>query len=168
MQKHHTLYLAYGSNLNVSQMSSRCPDAIPMGGFYLPDYKLVFRGVADIEYEKGNAVPVGMWHLTDRCIESLDHYEGVDNGLYDRIYIGMEYYSEDKPFMTYQMNYDSIRSPSSFYYHTIDEGYRDFGLSLSFLEKARDYATNNETVMQNYVPDKLGDRKGKWWYPKTS
>ena len=70
--------------------------------------------------------------------------------------------------MTYQMNYDSIRRPSSFYYHTIDEGYRDFGLSLSFLEKARDYATNNETVMQNYVPDKLGDRKGKWWYPKTS
>ena len=68
MQKHHTLYLAYGSNLNVSQMSSRCPDAIPMGGFYLPDYKLVFRGVADIEYEKGNAIPVGMWHSAYKLI----------------------------------------------------------------------------------------------------
>ena len=40
-------YLAYGMNTNKEAMAHRCPKAKPMGGFYLPNYRLIFRGVAD-------------------------------------------------------------------------------------------------------------------------
>ena len=40
-------YLAYGMNTNRAAMRQRCPKAKPMGGFYLPNYRLIFRGVAD-------------------------------------------------------------------------------------------------------------------------
>ena len=40
-------YLAYGMNMNRVAMRQRCPKAKPMGGFYLPNHRLIFRGVAD-------------------------------------------------------------------------------------------------------------------------
>ena len=43
------LYFAYGSNLNLTQMANRCPQAKQLGSAYLPNWRLVFRGVADIE-----------------------------------------------------------------------------------------------------------------------
>lgn len=39
-----TLYLAYGSNLNLEQMAYRCPTAKPVGQVVLKDYQLLFRG----------------------------------------------------------------------------------------------------------------------------
>ena len=41
-------YFAYGSNLYASQMSQRCPGAKVVRKAYLPNYKLMFRGVADV------------------------------------------------------------------------------------------------------------------------
>ena len=37
-------YIAYGSNLNVGQMSRRCPGAIPVGTARIENYELLFRG----------------------------------------------------------------------------------------------------------------------------
>ena len=50
---------AYGSNLDVLQMQSRCPESTPVGSAYFPNWKLVFRGVADIVPEEGAMLPVG-------------------------------------------------------------------------------------------------------------
>ena len=63
------LYFSYGSNLNVSQMASRCPNAIQLGSTYLPNWRLVFRGVADIEPSRNvdDLLPVGVWEITDEC-----------------------------------------------------------------------------------------------------
>ncbi len=59
----HKLYIAYGSNLNLSQMKHRCPTARVIGTSELKDYELVFRGsghnaVATVEPCKGSTVPV--------------------------------------------------------------------------------------------------------------
>ena len=43
------LYLAYGMNTNIDQMASRCPGSVSIGRVDIPDHRLVFRGVADIE-----------------------------------------------------------------------------------------------------------------------
>ena len=43
------LYAAYGSNLLIPQMSSRCHDAKVIGTGRIMEYKLVFRYHADIE-----------------------------------------------------------------------------------------------------------------------
>ena len=46
------LYAAYGSNLNKAQMQKRCPKSKPFGAIVLDEYRLVFKGVADIEKNK--------------------------------------------------------------------------------------------------------------------
>ena len=43
------LYIAYGSNLNLNQMSMRCPEAMPVGTAMLDGWQLTFRGVATLE-----------------------------------------------------------------------------------------------------------------------
>ena len=91
-----TKYFAYGSNLNKEQMASRTPFATSEGHMYIDDWRLVFRGVADIEPHKGSRLAVGMWKITKPDEDNLDRYEGVKHGLYRKEDIlGM---------MTYRMN----------------------------------------------------------------
>jgi gamma-glutamylcyclotransferase (GGCT)/AIG2-like uncharacterized protein YtfP len=75
-------YFAYGSNLNKQQMSWRCPGARPIGKLVLPNARLVFRGVADVEYDDALSVQGGLWKITRACERTLDRYEGVKSGLY--------------------------------------------------------------------------------------
>ena len=128
------LYFAYGSNLNVSQMTHRTPTATPLGSAYFPGWRLVFRGVADIEIgEPDDLLPVGIWEIGPEDEIALDRYEGVSSGLYRQVMInGM---------MTYRMNSGGYRDPNPLYFKTILDGYRDFGLDESELYNARDYTT---------------------------
>ena len=68
-------YLAYGSNLNVEQMSRRCPNAIKVGSITLNDYELEFRILLTIKPSKGKVVPIGVWELNKDDEASLDMYE---------------------------------------------------------------------------------------------
>ncbi len=77
----HKLYIAYGSNLNLSQMKHRCPTARVIGTSELKDYELVFRGsghnaVATVEPCKGSTVPVLLWSIKPDDEKALDRYEG--------------------------------------------------------------------------------------------
>ena len=63
MNRKPRLYVAYGSNLNLTQMAFRCPTAKVVGKGELKDYELLFRGgrrgaVATVEPKEGSAVPV--------------------------------------------------------------------------------------------------------------
>jgi len=137
------LYFAYGSNLNVSQMHFRCPKAISYGGGYLNDWRLVFRNVADIEPAEGELLPVGFWEITDDCLATLDRYEGVESGLYSRVYInGM---------LTYRMNHTGISVPPNSYFKSILNGYQDFGLDDSYLHDARHMAMTEEYKNAKYA-----------------
>ena len=69
-------YFAYGANTNNENMKYRCPLAINLGKLILPDYRLVFRGVADIEPYAGSSVQGVLWEITEDCEKSLDVYEG--------------------------------------------------------------------------------------------
>tara|TARA_R100000988_G_scaffold95683_1_gene62084 strand:- start:74 stop:508 length:435 start_codon:yes stop_codon:yes gene_type:complete len=127
------LYFAYGSNLNKSQMALRSPTAKALGSAYFPNWRLVFRGVADIEEgDEQDLLPVGIWSIEESDEAALDRYEGVSSGLYRKVEInGM---------LTYRMNQSGIHSPSSYYFDTILNGYRDFSLDTSELYNARDNA----------------------------
>ena len=115
-------YLAYGMNMNREAMAARCPKAKPMGGFYLPDHRLIFRGVADFRQDHDNILPVVLWEITHDCLRALDRLEGYPT-LYDRRKINGEW-------MIYDMNgpKGNLHTPSSGYYKMIEEGYKDFGL----------------------------------------
>ena len=57
-------YLAYGSNLNVKQMRSRCPCATPIGTAEIPDYELLYKGSktgAYLTIEQKEGCSVSRW-----------------------------------------------------------------------------------------------------------
>ena len=135
------IYLAYGSNLNKEQMRFRCPKAKPKGFIMLPDYKMVFRGVADMIPYKGDYCPVGIWEITEDCEIALDRYEG-----YPRLY-RKEYFinnDTDEMMMAYVMNTTGFNMPSKFYFKTIEQGYEDFGIAKNSLFDSLNWTNERE------------------------
>jgi hypothetical protein len=140
------LYFAYGSNLNLSQMSRRCPRATPLDKIYLPDWKLVFRGVCDVVEEGGASCPGGLWRITPDCELALDRYEGYDarfpmSGMYRKVYVTVDGLPDgETEVMFYVMNSRGIYPPSEGYYNGVRQGYRDFGLRQAPLRLALKHA----------------------------
>ena len=79
-------YFAYGSNLNQTQMTKRCPGSRPLYFAELEDMKFVInaRGVATVVPEKGSNVKGIIWEISKRNEISLDLYEGVSQNLYKK------------------------------------------------------------------------------------
>ena len=122
-------YLAYGSNLNKEQMAHRCPGAEPVGAAVIMDYELVFRrGYLTIEPKEGSEVPVGIWKISEKNEMALDRYEGFPKFYYKKdFHIGMAYIMQDG----YPM-----QVPSDYYFYTVMQGYRDFGIDTAPLIRA--------------------------------
>ena len=73
------LYFAYGSNLCVRQMATRCPEAGDPRPAQLADHDWLIneRGVATIDPRAGTDVHGVLWRLTDADLTVLDAAEGV-------------------------------------------------------------------------------------------
>lgn len=135
------LYLAYGSNLNLSQMAYRCPDSQVAGKAQLPGYRLLFRGRpgnahATIEESEGRTVSVLLWKVSVRDEACLDLYEGYPR-YYGKVQIPVELDGKTVSAMAYVMQpgFD-CNEPSPFYLDTIREGYRAVGFDQAVLERA--------------------------------
>ena len=140
MNSNRKVYLAYGSNLNISQMSHRCPDAKPWGATVLEDWKLTFCGgngsaVATIVPCKGCSVPIALWSITAADEKALDVYEGFPR-LYRKEYISLKWGGRYVKAMVYIMNRGTVNIPSRYYFNTILDGYRDFGIQPEPLYQA--------------------------------
>ena len=132
-------YIAYGSNLNMAQMTYRCPTAEPIGTATIKDYELLYKGsktgsYATIEPKEGAMVPVGIWSIQQRDEERLDIYEGYP-GFYYKKDMKVEVTSlegEDLgelEAMVYIMHEErEFGTPSMRYIYTIIDGYQDFGI----------------------------------------
>lgn len=102
------LYIAYGSNLNLSQMAYRCPSAKIYGTGILNNWELLYKGHknnshATIGRKKGKKVPVLVWEITPSDEHQLDIYEGFPTYYYKQnimVTIG----GQKKKAMVYIMN----------------------------------------------------------------
>lgn len=131
------LYVAYGSNLNKRAMRIRCPGSRPVGKFMLTNARLVFRGVADVEYHLTDSVPCGLWEITPEDERALDLYEGVSSGLYRKEEgILLRYKGKKRNALIYLMKSDGVYPPSQGYINVIRKGYADFKLDESYLDAA--------------------------------
>lgn len=128
-------YIAYGSNLNMKQMSIRCPTAAVVGSGMLNDYRLAFCGVATVFPCEGNEVPVAVWEIDEECERALDRYEGFPR-LYRKETVEVEVDGVTLDAMIYIMNRSRLYPPTSSYYRTIEQGYEDFSLNIAYLERA--------------------------------
>ena len=123
-------YIAYGSNMVLSQMAARCPDARLLGTGCLAGARLEFFCHATVERSalKSDRVPVAVWEISPRDERLLDFYEG-----YPQYYIKeawparMEDGSEVHG-MLYRMTLIREMPPSREYYRAIADAYRKMGL----------------------------------------
>jgi len=135
-----TLYAAYGSNMNIEQMSMRCPTAKKLGVGYLNGFKLVFGGrannaVATIEAVKNtnteiSRVPIVLWSLESSDEAALDKYESVPHFYHKTtVSVIIKDTGETVECMVYIMNTGySHGVPSGGYFDIILEGYRKNGI----------------------------------------
>ena len=144
------LYFAYGSNMNLSQMAFRCPDAQVVDTVRLEGYRLAFRtnggghGVATILLEPDSFVDGVLWRISERDEQSLDHYEGFPR-LYGKepvTVVGSD--GQRREVMAYTMNspYKEIPArPLGTYLSCILHGCRQNGIEI---ESVLDAGTQQE------------------------
>lgn len=166
--KSETLYIAYGSNLNLPQMAFRCPTAKVVGASKIKDYELLFRGsrssaVATVEPLQGSSVPVLLWKLKDRDLQALDHYEGYPS-FYRKELLPVELNGKTTSAMVYIMNDGHpFGPPSDYYLNTILEGYRTSGFNTDFLEQAVEKSVRLAQEQQETEPEQGTLFGQKWW-----
>lgn len=144
MSRKTTLYFAYGSNLCPSSMAVRCPAATPVGAAELDGWRMIFRGVADIEEADDRRCVGAVWRITADCEDALDRYEGVRGGFYRKEYVTVRIRKNGrtrllKNVLAYVMNYDITDNrsmPSPGYLSTIANGFRYFKLDPAELNRS--------------------------------
>jgi len=79
-------YFAYGSNLWMKQMVSRCPDSRKIGRGVLHGYRWIINvhGYATIVAAPEEVVHGVVYTLSPRDEQNLDDYEEVASGLYQK------------------------------------------------------------------------------------
>lgn len=141
-------YLAYGSNLNMSEMKKRCPFSVPIGSTIIPNYRLVFRGIENISFLsiepcEGSEVPVGVYQIFPEDEANLDLYEGVPT-LYSKETIEVELYGKPLEAIVYIMNPKySYNLPSEYYLARCLNGYTNFNFDTKVLDTALQTTKDN-------------------------
>jgi gamma-glutamylcyclotransferase (GGCT)/AIG2-like uncharacterized protein YtfP len=142
-------YFAYGSNMKLAQMKSRCPEVNKIGNGRLNGYQICFprrssswqgKGVAGVCEKAGSRVEGVVFELTNLDLTRLDGYEGVpESYLRKSVPIlmndGREIIAE-----TYVANpmEGAPFKPSKVYMGAVIEGAIENDLSRDYIEKLRE------------------------------
>jgi len=145
------LYIAYGSNLNLSQMADRCPSARVYAKGVLNNRALVYRGSpmnshATIIKKQGSITPILIWEIQPNDENRLDIYEGYPR-YYHKENIMVDIDGKRKKAMVYIMNEHQVPGrPSDQYIYTIWQGYRDNSMDTKYFFDSLTY--NNLELTQ--------------------
>lgn len=143
------LYFAYGANLNIENMAMRCPQAKRIANLNLPDYRLVFRGVADIEKHLNGSVEGVLWDITQDCEDALDCFEGYPYLYRKESFVVRMPNGDIEDVMYYKMNRNGYSMPHTSYLNTILEGYHSNKLDKSCLHEARLHSHKNHGTVHS-------------------
>lgn len=142
-------YFAYGSNMNLKQMSERCPGGyIFLKRAFLKGYRFVYDGFSNLRKgavaniietgDENDIVWGGLFEIDSKCLSNLDHYEG-----YPRVYNRKDITVQDdegnqyKAIVYFRTGKDESK-PSESYKKIVINGARDCGLPDEYIEKFLD------------------------------
>jgi hypothetical protein len=143
------IYFAYGSNLDIRQMTQRCPGARATGTAQLAGHRLCFPrrsmvrdcAVASIEPNPGTAVWGVTYDLTSEDLKRLDAREGYDPSMpaernrYNRVVVRVvRYRGETADAFTYvAVPEPNPGAPSPSYLNQIAAGAKAHGLPEDYI-----------------------------------
>lgn len=107
-----SLYAAYASNLDPSQMASRCPASPLRGTGWLVGWRLTFGGedhgwdgaLPTIVEEPGSQVFVALYDVNAVDERRLDQWESADVGLYRKMRFRVQTLEGDVPAWSYVLD----------------------------------------------------------------
>ena len=147
-RKPKRFYLAYGSNLSLERMKSRCPDAVVLGTAVIPGYRLLFKksktgSYATIEQDANCCVPALVYKISELDEALLDRCEGYPRYYYKRNFRlsvtrldSGRRMKERKWCMAYVMHEERILGePDMEYFRILDEGYGKWNFDTDILDK---------------------------------
>ena len=140
LQHKERYYLAYGINMNKTEIMKRCQTVEFIGTSSIQDYILRFHRHANIEFAKGESTPVLVWKLQEKDEKHLDGYEGFPKH-YMKKDFRVEVNGNPISAMAYVMTPEKIKRgknklPDNDYLNKIKEGYRNEGLIETSIYKA--------------------------------
>lgn len=152
-------YAAFGSNLDLGQMSRRCPQAEILGAGVLPNARLVFEQVATIVADERSTCPIGVYRLNATDVAAMDRSEGLGRA-YDRYLVTAELPGRLVRCFTYIKKDTRLGPPSQAYYDRIRSGYRQWGFDEQRVYRAARKARDLR------VPPRHNFDHGRWpWEP---
>ena len=128
-------YFACGSNLCLEQMQERCPGSEPLRSHRLPGYRLVLRGVANIEPEAGAEVHGAIYFITESDERILDGYEDFPT-LYTKSTFTAQIAEADEEVTFYELVARRYKPAREGYVEIIRTGFRDWNLPVESLQEA--------------------------------
>ena len=135
--KGRRLHFAYGSNMWTAQMQQRCPQHARLGVARLRGYRWVIssRGYANVLRSDGDEVEGVLLELSASDESSLDGYEGVDNGLYDKHDLRVRFGDEEVTALVYVATVSDEGAPKAEYVERMRNGLRDAKLSEAYVRR---------------------------------
>ncbi|MDW5563450.1 MAG: gamma-glutamylcyclotransferase family protein [Methanomassiliicoccus sp.] len=132
-------YFAYGSNMNIAQMRSRCRDRRPpLGVATLDNHRLIINvdGYASIVKAPGSRVIGVLWEISRDCEKALDEYEEVPRGLYSKAQVSVKMANgTSTDALVYIASDESIGSPRPGYLEKIIMGAKENHLPIDYVER---------------------------------
>ncbi|MCS6936110.1 MAG: gamma-glutamylcyclotransferase [Candidatus Bipolaricaulota bacterium] len=140
-------YFAYGSNMNVRRMEDRVRRrGIERKLGYIQDYKMVFNklaseskgtGYANIIPQSGAIVYGVLYKLTEKEMKTLDKYERVDEGHYQRkkLEITVEENEQVTAYVYVALRTKEGLRPTQDYLKCIIEGAKENGLPQDYIQQ---------------------------------
>jgi len=130
-------YFAYGSNMWLAQMNSRCPGHSRIGLGILSGYRWLINrhGYATLAVAADEAVHGVVYTLTETDELNLDAYEEVDSGLYLKQECTVRMAERELSCLVYIDPVSEEGAPEAAYIARINYGLRDAGLPESYVDK---------------------------------
>lgn len=139
-------YFAYGSNMWIAQMNSRCPGHVRIGYGILHGYRWIINshGYATLVTDPDEAVHGIVYTLTATDEKNLDDYEEVSLGLYRKQDCMVKMKEREVKCLVYIDPVTSEGVPDAAYIARINYGLRDADLPDNYVER----------VIRRFVPGK--------------
>jgi len=130
-------YFAYGSNMADAQMAKRCPHARKRGLARLSGFRWIIstRGYANVVESPGAEVEGVLFEISASDEKTLDEYEGVSSGLYDKLDLPISFAGQEVIALVYVGPHRDEGAPKKEYIGRINEGLADAGLSEAYVRQ---------------------------------
>lgn len=131
------LCFAYGSNMWSAQMEKRCPQSKKVGVARLLDYRWIIsaRGYANVVKSMNDYVEGVLFEISATDEVSLDKYEGVSSGSYQKVDLPVLHEEQEKVALVYVDPVTAEGSPKQEYIQRINSGLADAKLSDAYVTR---------------------------------